>query len=148
MVFLIAGIFTGFLFSLVFEPFLHFLLYKPLTSALSVILYAVVIIVIVLIVYLEARSNIQFSQKKAFKLFFLGISIMSFILAGISFITYPNIIFSGGNSWITYGKEMHFFWRCLPFINYLIYGKNIMVYLHRFVFRSVRSFFYRFRFLK
>lgn len=103
-----VGMFIGFLFSLIFEPFLHFLLYRSMTYMLCVIAYAIAIICTVFFIYLETRSSIRFSRQRAFELFFLGVSAMSFVLTGINFVTYPNMLFSSGSSWITHGRDWIF----------------------------------------
>lgn len=105
LLFFTIGIVIGYFFTLMFEPFLKFVLYRHLSDAIYVSGVLMLFAVVVLFIY-SWRSDLPL--ERSLKLFFLGVSAISFFFALYSFIKYPDLIFAGGRPWITYGKDYAF----------------------------------------
>lgn len=118
-----------------------FPLFLSLSYAFAVSFHTIAIIVIILVAYSRAHSNVRLSERRAFQLFVLGISSVSFILAAINFLTYPNVIFSSDSRWILKGGP-DWIIGSIPLSQILYFvAKDLMVYLHRFILCFPRSFF-------
>ncbi|MGA2768795.1 MAG: hypothetical protein ABSF24_10855 [Candidatus Bathyarchaeia archaeon] len=88
------------------EPLLHYLIYNDFSSELAVILVCLIVILIVPLI-LEKRflgTTRKKDYTKAYKWFFIGISLSSFFLALITFLRYPSTIASNSYSWLVGGN--------------------------------------------
>ncbi len=94
------GICVAIAFSVIFEPSILFVLYRVFTYTLFILPSGLFIILVFFFVYLIARSRTESSQKILWELFFGGVSITSFALAGMNFFTSPYALFSVGAGWL------------------------------------------------
>lgn len=103
--FSVVGGVIGCFLSLAFEPLLKSVMYSSVADVITAISIFAVFGIAVLLVYMY---GVQFPRKRAFELFFLGVSIVSFFFAGFSIFTYPSMISSTNLNWVTYGRDVHF----------------------------------------
>ena len=103
--FSVIGGVAGYFLSLAFEPLLKSVMYSSIADVVTTISIFAGFGIAVLLVYMYGA---QFPRRRAFELFFLGVSIMSFLLAGVSIFAYPSMISSINLNWVTYGRDVHF----------------------------------------
>ena len=61
-----------------------------------------------LFVVFGAKRFFSLTRKRACKILFLGASISSFAFGLWAFVSYPEILASGGYTWLTGGREYRF----------------------------------------
>jgi hypothetical protein len=96
---IVLGASLGYFLNLAPDPLLHFLIYKDFSSELAGILVFVCVAVLLISIF-GGKRPFGITRKRAYRILAMGISISSFVLAFITFLSYPSIIASTSHGWL------------------------------------------------
>jgi hypothetical protein len=82
---------------------LKWVLYGSLLDFASSALDFLFLVIVMVVIWFEWFYS---PRERALKLFFLGVSAISFVLVGYSIVTFPQSLYAGGRAWITYGRDV------------------------------------------
>jgi hypothetical protein len=102
----VAGGAIAYFLSLVPKPLLHLLIYRDVLSEWIVIIVPILTISLLALILTEKRY-LGLSRKKLRRMLFIGIAFFSFVLAFITFMSYPTVLNSKGYGWLTGGTEYY-----------------------------------------
>jgi hypothetical protein len=95
---ILLGVGIGILLSFAPEPLLHALIYGDISSIAKIFVILVITILPILIFW--GKRPFGITKKQAYRMFSIGISGISFILALITFLRYPVILGSSDYEWL------------------------------------------------
>jgi hypothetical protein len=87
------------------EKLLFWLLYGDSISFLSFFLIAGSCIGLFLVLFFGEKRPLGETKKQAYRWFSVGVSIAAFVLAAVSFVSYPSILTSSSYDWVAKGSN-------------------------------------------